>query len=462
MGKSLDVYQIQESWFTSSMKLPRQLTHFQAPSHADASHPAVPISLVAPPRPAAQHHCFAYNMLYGYFGSPIPAPDTPALSHFNLPRRTRNCAHIAEECPFILLARREISVDSQWRVHLKSGKRGDNHNTPTFFALRRRRICRSRLSSPSRGLPARRFTSRACLRIPSPFSHSSDTATINDDILHLNTAPTAELLPPPVLHIDSAMWKLNGPSGAGRVLQAVHADNAAKTSSDKATLIARRLLKSLSNKQGIEYDSPESAQDTPGFIAFYGLQVDEICNPLDSFKTFNRFFYRYETQALRAPRREARRPFLSGAADCHFMACESVYEATRLWIQGREFTVARLLGDAYKHEAERYTDGALAIFRLAPQDYHRFHSPLGGEREARAGVWRYADKDVLVGGSTIVLLFEKDMVEWDEDLLVNGRASLETLVRVGMGIGAAKKKSGDKELITFKSRIRARRSVTRS
>lgn len=39
------------------------------------------------------------------------------------------------------------------------------------------------------------------------------------------------------------------------------------------------------------------------------------------------------------------------------------------------------------------------------------------------------------GGSTIVVLFEKGAVEWDEDLLINGRACLETLVRVGMGIG---------------------------
>ena len=39
------------------------------------------------------------------------------------------------------------------------------------------------------------------------------------------------------------------------------------------------------------------------------------------------------------------------------------------------------------------------------------------------------------GGSTIVVLFEKGKVEWDEDLLINSRASLETLVRVGMGIG---------------------------
>ena len=34
-----------------------------------------------------------------------------------------------------------------------------------------------------------------------------------------------------------------------------------------------------------------------------------------------------------------------------------------------------------------------------------------------------------------MVLFEKGMVQWDEDLLINGRAALETLVRVGTGIG---------------------------
>ncbi len=61
------------------------------------------------------------------------------------------------------------------------------------------------------------------------------------------------------------------------------------------------------------------------------------------------------------------------------MAFETISEATRLWIKGREFSVARLLGDAYKGEADRYAGGALAIFRLAPQDYHRFHSPVDGK-----------------------------------------------------------------------------------
>lgn len=48
-------------------------------------------------------------------------------------------------------------------------------------------------------------------------------------------------------------------------------------------VLARRLLKSLSIKQGIKYDDPESAKGIPAFIEFHGLQVDEILDPLDSF-----------------------------------------------------------------------------------------------------------------------------------------------------------------------------------
>lgn len=46
---------------------------------------------------------------------------------------------------------------------------------------------------------------------------------------------------------------------------------------------ARRLLKSLSIKQGIKYDSPESVRDIQPFIQFHRLNVDEILDPLDSF-----------------------------------------------------------------------------------------------------------------------------------------------------------------------------------
>jgi len=48
---------------------------------------------------------------------------------------------------------------------------------------------------------------------------------------------------------------------------------------------ARKLLKSMSIKQGIKYDSPDSARDIPGFIEFHKLNVDEMLHPIDWFST---------------------------------------------------------------------------------------------------------------------------------------------------------------------------------
>lgn len=56
------------------------------------------------------------------------------------------------------------------------------------------------------------------------------------------------------------------------------------------------------------------------------------------------------------------------------MFFESIDAATSIWIKGREFTVGRMLGDYYGQRAKEYEGGSLAIFRLAPQDYHRYHS----------------------------------------------------------------------------------------
>ncbi|KAF8160416.1 hypothetical protein BJ912DRAFT_1035445 [Pholiota molesta] len=231
---------------------------------------------------------------------------------------------------------------------------------------------------------------------------------------------------------------------------------------------ARRLLKSLSIKQGVKYDDPESAKEIPTFIQFHGLKVEEILDPIDSFKTFNEFFYRKLKPTAR-PVEAPNDPYrLVSAADCRLMTFECVSEATRLWIKGREFTVARLLGEAYKAEAERYTGGAIGPMtyisgeyytvnpqairssldvygenarKIVPIDSPQFGRVMAvcvgammvGSIKTTVEEGDYVQKGqefgyFAFGGSTIV-------VTWDEDLLINGRASLETLVRVGMGIG---------------------------
>ncbi|KAG8812553.1 hypothetical protein FRC17_001975 [Serendipita sp. 399] len=259
---------------------------------------------------------------------------------------------------------------------------------------------------------------------------------------------------------------------------------------------ARRLLKSMSIKEGIKFNSPESAKGIAAFIEFHNLNVNEILEPIDSFANFNQFFYRKLKPEARPVADPDDPKTVVSSADCRLMAFETINDATRIWIKGREFSVARLLGERYKDEVHKYDGGALVIFRLAPQDYHRFHVPVDGKigpmtyipgeyytvnpqaiRTLLDVYGENARKIVPIdsptfgrvfcacigammvgtivttvnegdevkrgqeygyfafGGSTIVTIFQKGMVTWDQDLLDNSKAPLETLVRVGMRIG---------------------------
>ena len=130
---------------------------------------------------------------------------------------------------------------------------------------------------------------------------------------------------------------------------------------------ARNLLKSMSIKQGIKCDDPASVADIPAFVEFHNLNLNEVRDPLGSFKTFNEFFYRKLKEDARPVEKPEDPRRIVSAADCRFMAFENISEATRFWIKGREFSVAKLLGERYKDEIAEYDGGALLIFRLAPQ-----------------------------------------------------------------------------------------------
>ncbi|KAL5386811.1 hypothetical protein DPSP01_003830 [Paraphaeosphaeria sporulosa] len=258
----------------------------------------------------------------------------------------------------------------------------------------------------------------------------------------------------------------------------------------------RKLLRSLSFKQGRKYDDPASAREIEGFVAFHQLDMSEVLLSISDFKNFNEFFYR----ALKPGARPCSAPedprVIVSPADCRSVVFNTLDAAQAIWVKGREFTVQRLLGDAYPEDAKRYAGGSLGIFRLAPQDYHRFHIPVDGVMDEpktiegeyytvnpmaiRSALDVYGENvrvcvpidsvahgRVMVicigammvgstvitrskgdqvkraeelgyfkfGGSTLLLLFEPGQMRYDEDLVDNSKAALETLVRVGMSIG---------------------------
>jgi phosphatidylserine decarboxylase len=262
-----------------------------------------------------------------------------------------------------------------------------------------------------------------------------------------------------------------------------------ETSCSVLTVIVRKLLKSLSFKQGKKYDDPASAAEIAGFVAFHQLDMTEVLLPTTEFKNFNEFFYR----ALKPTARPCSAPedprVIVSPADCRSVVFNTIDSAQAIWVKGREFTVERLLGEAYPQDAKRYHGGSLGIFRLAPQDYHRFHIPVDGVLDEpklidgeyytvnpmaiRSALDVYGENIRVIcpidsvahgrvmvicigammvgstvitrkkgdqvkraeelgyfkfGGSTLLLLFEPGQMKYDDDLVDNSTSALETLV----------------------------------
>jgi phosphatidylserine decarboxylase len=59
------------------------------------------------------------------------------------------------------------------------------------------------------------------------------------------------------------------------------------------------------------------------------------------------------------------------------VAYERVELARQLWIKGNSFSISQLLQS--QDLAIPFQNGAVASFRLSPQDYHRYHSPVQGK-----------------------------------------------------------------------------------
>jgi phosphatidylserine decarboxylase len=93
---------------------------------------------------------------------------------------------------------------------------------------------------------------------------------------------------------------------------------------------------------------------------------------------FNEFFYRQLKPDARPCTAPENSSIAVSPADCRSVVFNKIEKATDIWIKGKDFTMQRLLGAAYPEEAAKFEGGALGIFRLAPQDYHRFHIPVDG------------------------------------------------------------------------------------
>ena len=142
------------------------------------------------------------------------------------------------------------------------------------------------------------------------------------------------------------------------------------------------LLKTVSVRQGRVYDDESNPQAVlehiQSFVQTYSINLDELLQPDPSqYPSFNSFFFRKLKPGARPIAEPENASIVSSCADCRLTVFSDVGESTRYWIKGDGFTLNRLIGDTNLADRCFPPGSSIAIFRLAPADYHRFHYPVG-------------------------------------------------------------------------------------
>jgi phosphatidylserine decarboxylase len=252
--------------------------------------------------------------------------------------------------------------------------------------------------------------------------------------------------------------------------------------------IAKR--KFISEYYGKKMYKASSTKKIEGFVKQLGIDMSESQKQISEFTSFNDFFYR----KLKPSARPIETGFVA-PGDGKLIAFENISDAQHFFVKGRQFTLEEFLND--KELASKYQNASLIILRLAPNDYHRFHFPYSGtpseitkikgcyfsvsphalasnftkvfcENKREFCTLSTVDKgDVIIapvgatmvgsiletfipnqkinkgdemgyfafGGSTVVLLVDKDKITIDADILENTKNKIETFVQMGEKIG---------------------------
>jgi len=126
---------------------------------------------------------------------------------------------------------------------------------------------------------------------------------------------------------------------------------------------------------GWRMDRSASREKVAPFIHDYAVDVAEFAADVDSYGSFNEFFYR--------KLKPSARPIVAGEsvaafpADGRHLAIADVSAADSFYINGQRFDLAKFLGSA--ELAAEFEGGSMLISRLCPVDYHRFHFPVAGQ-----------------------------------------------------------------------------------
>lgn len=271
-----------------------------------------------------------------------------------------------------------------------------------------------------------------------------------------------------------------------KALSLLYGDGFLKGLFSKLVLPLLAYVPFFSDLYGFLQKRKSSRKKIEPFIEAYGIDASEFQQR--DFESFNDFFIRKLKPECRPIVQDA--DVLAMPADGRYLVYPSF---DQFMVKGQEFSVPQFLGHIAL--ANRFGDGSMAIVRLCPTDYHRFHFPCDGAAskarlingplfsvnpmalkkrlsilaenkrmvtmietekfgtmlyveigatsvgsihqtyQAESQVKKGQEKGYFeFGGSCIALLFEKGRIVFDEDLIANTKMGLETKANFGQSL----------------------------
>lgn len=244
--------------------------------------------------------------------------------------------------------------------------------------------------------------------------------------------------------------------------------------------------KAVSKASSLYMNSKSSTKIIKSFIKKNNIDMRDY--PKKDYSSFNDFFTRKIKNGKRPISKRSSN--LIAVADSKLLVY-SINDKMEMLIKGKKYTLRELLRD--KSLADEYREGVCLVFRLTVDDYHRYSfvddgyvikskkingilhtvGPIAFKRykvfkenqreysllntknfgqviQMEVGalmVGKIVNHDVkefrrgdekgyfLFGGSTVVLIFKKNTVKLDKDIIDNSNLGIETKVRLGEVIG---------------------------
>lgn len=111
----------------------------------------------------------------------------------------------------------------------------------------------------------------------------------------------------------------------------------------------------------------------PNYIKTYKIDVQDIENPLTDFLSLHDFFIR----GLKKESRPIADVPVVSPVDGKVEVAGDLHDDIRFIVKNQPYSLGELLGN--EQLAAQYSNGKYAVLYLSPADYHRIHSPADGE-----------------------------------------------------------------------------------